>query len=53
MGHHSSWGRDFESLFNQHGPQGRRGGEWGGQWGGLGAVGRGARRTGAPAHRRG
>jgi DNA-binding PadR family transcriptional regulator len=35
MGHHSSWGRDFESLFNQHGPQGqRRGGEWGGPWGG-------------------
>ncbi len=35
MGHHRSWGREFESLFNQHGPQGqRRGGEWGGPWGG-------------------
>src|SRR3954469_1655439 len=34
MGHHRSWGPEFEALFKQHGPQGRRGGEWGGwQWG--------------------
>lgn len=30
MSHHRSWGPDFESLFNQHGSGGRRGGEWGG-----------------------
>ena len=44
MGHHNSWGRDFESLFNQHGPQGRRGGEWGGPWGRWGPD----RRSGPP-----
>ncbi len=33
MSHHRSWGPEFESLFNQHGPGGRRGGEWGGPWG--------------------
>jgi DNA-binding PadR family transcriptional regulator len=34
MGHHRSWGREFESLFNQHGPQGeRRGSEGAGPWG--------------------
>ena len=44
MGHHSSWERDFESLFNQHGPQGRRGGEWGGPWGRWGPD----RRSGPP-----
>ena len=25
MSHHRSWGPEFESLFNQHGPQGRVG----------------------------
>ncbi len=44
MGHHSSWERDFESLFNQHGPQGRRGGDWGGPWGRWGPD----RRSGPP-----
>ena len=39
MSHHRSWGPEFESLFNQHGPQGRRGGDWGGPWGGLGSAG--------------
>jgi DNA-binding PadR family transcriptional regulator len=45
MSHHRSWGSEFESLFNQHGPQGRRGGDWGGPWGGWGAS---NRRSGPP-----
>ncbi len=49
MGHHRSWGRDFESLFNQHGPGGqRRGGDWGGPWGGPWGGGGPNRRSGPP-----
>jgi DNA-binding PadR family transcriptional regulator len=44
MGHHSSWGREFESLFNQHGQQGSRGGDFGGPWGRWGPD----RRSGPP-----
>jgi len=45
MSHHRSWGRDFEFLFNQHGPQGqRRGGDGGGPWGSWGPD----RRSGPP-----
>jgi DNA-binding PadR family transcriptional regulator len=48
MSHHRSWGSDFESLFNQHGPQGqRRGGEWGGPWGSW-QWGPPSRRSGPP-----
>ncbi len=48
MSHHRSWGSEFESLFNQHGPQGqRRGGEWGGPWGSW-QWGPPSRRSGPP-----
>ena len=47
MGHHNSWGRDFESLFNQHGPQGRRRRRMGRSLGTVGtAIGAPARRPG-------
>jgi DNA-binding PadR family transcriptional regulator len=44
MSHHRSWGREFESLFNQHGPQGQRPGGEGGPWGRWGPD----RRSGPP-----
>jgi DNA-binding PadR family transcriptional regulator len=41
---HRSWGRDFESMFQQHGRS--RGGDWGGQWSGW--QGGPHRRSGRP-----